>query len=474
MTIENCQNLIIGSGEAGKYLAWTLGKQGQQVVLVERVMIGGSCPNIACLPSKNVIYSAKVASLVGRAAEFGIETGPAHIDMARVLRRKQEMVDGLMQLHVGNFKASGAELVMGEARFLAPKTVEVALVGGGTRLIRGERVFLSVGSRATRPDVPGLAAAEPMTHVELLNIARVPEHLVILGGGYVGLEFAQAMRRFGSRVTLIHKGRQLLDREDPDVALALYQLLKDDGIDVLLETDLRSVEGRSGEHVSLCVQTGSVNYLMKASDILIAAGRTPNTDRLGADRAGIALDARGIIVVNDRLETTAPDVWAMGDCAGTPHFTHAAFDDFRIVRDNLAGGRRSTRDRLIPYCLFTDPELAHVGLNETQALAANIPYHLARMPMAAILRTRTVAEPRGFLKALVGEDDRILGCTVFGVEANEVVATVHAAMLGNVPYTTLGSAIFTHPTVSEGLTMLFATLSNHAATPGDGAKENDR
>ena len=474
MTIENCQNLIIGSGEAGKYLAWTLGKQGQQVVLVERAMIGGSCPNIACLPSKNVIYSAKVASLVGRAAEFGIETGPVHIDMARVLRRKQEMVDGLMQLHVGNFKASGAELVMGEARFLAPKTVEVALVGGGTRVIQGERVFVSVGSRAARPDVPGLDAAEPMTHVELLNIARVPEHLVILGGGYVGLEFAQAMRRFGSRVTLIHKGRQLLDREDPDVALALYQLLKGDGIDVLLETVLRSVEGRSGEKVNLRLQTGSVNYLMKASDILIAAGRTPNTDRLGAEAAGVALDARGIIVVNDRLETTAPDVWAMGDCAGTPHFTHAAYDDFRIVRDNLAGGRRSTRDRLIPYCLFTDPELAHVGLNETQAQAAKIPYRLARMPMASILRTRTASEPRGFLKALVGEDDRILGCTVFGVEANEIVATVHAAMLGHVPYTTLGSAIFPHPTVSEGLTMLFATLSNHAATLGHGAKENYR
>ncbi|MCW3098708.1 MAG: Dihydrolipoyl dehydrogenase [Chthonomonadaceae bacterium] len=474
MTMENCRNLIIGSGEAGKYLAWNLGKQGQQVVLVERSMIGGSCPNIACLPSKNVIYSAKVASLVGRAAEFGIETRPVHIDMARVLRRKQEMVDGLIQLHVDKFKESGAELVMGEARFTAAKTVEVTLVGGGTRVMQGERIFLNVGSRAARPDVPGLAEAEPMTHIELLNIARLPEHLVILGGGYVGLEFAQAMRRFGSRVTLIHRGKQLLNREDPDVAQVLYQLLKDDGIDVLLETELRSVEGRSGDQVNLRVQSGSVTYLLKASDILIAVGRTPNTDRLGAEKVGIALDAYGTIVVNDRLETTAPDVWAMGDCAGTPHFTHAAFDDFRVVRDNLAGGRRSTRDRLIPYCLFTDPELAHVGLNETRAQAANIPYRLARMPMAAILRTRTVSEPRGFLKALVGEDDRILGCTVFGVEANEIVATVHAAMLGNVPYTTLGNAIFTHPTVSEGLTMLFGTLPDHPTPSGAGAKENNR
>ena len=458
MTIENCQNLIIGSGEAGKYLAWTLGKQGEQVIVVERALIGGSCPNIACLPSKNLIYSAKVASLVSRAREFGIETGPVKVNMSEVIRRKQEMVDGLMQLHANNFKTSGAELRMGTARFTAPKTVQVTLAGGETQMLRGERIFVNVGSRASRPDVPGLAEAEPMTHVELLNLPHLPEHLVILGGGYVGLEFAQAMRRFGSRVTLIHPGKQLLDREDPDVADALLQLMKDEGITILLETDLRGVSGRSGEQVQLRVQTGTVTYMLEASDILIATGRTPNTDTLDVDKAGIALNARGHIVVNDRLQTTAPEVWAMGDCAGTPHFTHAAYDDFRILRDNLAGGQRTTRDRLIPYCLFTDPELAHVGLNETEARSRNIPYRLAKMPMSAILRTRTVSEPRGFLKALVGNDDRILGCTAFGLEATEIIATIQAAMLGNMPYTTLSNGIFTHPTVSEGLTMLFGTM----------------
>ena len=471
MTPESCQNLIIGSGEAGKYLAWTLAKQGQQTIVVERALIGGSCPNIACLPSKNVLYSAKVASLLSRAASFGMETGPVKVNMAGVIRRKQEMVEGLMQLHADNFKASGAELRMGEARFLAPKTVHVTLVGGERQMLHGERVFVNVGSRASRPDVPGLADAEPMTHIELLNIQRLPEHLVILGGGYVGLEFAQAMRRFGSRVTLIHRGKQLLDREDPDVADALLQLLREEGIHVLLETDLRSVAGHSGEQVQLRVQTGAVTYLLEASDILLAAGRTPNTDTLDVEKAGIALDASGHILVNDRLQTTAPEVWAMGDCAGTPHFTHAAFDDFRVLRDNLAGGQRTTRDRLIPYCLFTDPELAHVGLNETEAASKNIPYRVAKMPMAAILRTRTVSEPRGFIKALVGDDDRILGCTAFGVEASEIVASVQVAMLGDVPYTTLSNAIFTHPTVAEGLTMLFRALPLHSNPSDVGSRE---
>ena len=461
MTIENCQNLIIGSGEAGKYLAWTLGKQGEEVLLVERSLIGGSCPNIACLPSKNVIHSAKVASLVRRAAEFGIEVGPMKVDMAGVIRRKREMVDSLMQMHAGNFKTSGAVLRMGEARFTAPKTVQVTLASGEKRLLRGERLFLNVGSRANRPAIPGLAETGPMTHIELLNNPHLPEHLVILGGGYVGLEFAQAMRRFGSRVTLIHKAKQLLDREDPDVAEAILQLMKDEGVTVLLETEPVCASGRSGEYVQLVVQTGAVTYRIEATDILLAAGRTPNTDNIGVEKAGIALDERGFVRVNQRLETTAPEVWAMGDCAGTPQFTHAAYDDFRVIRDNLAGGQRTTRDRLIPYCLFTDPELAHIGLREAEAKSKNISHRLAKMPMAAILRTRTTSEPRGFLKALVADDDRILGCTALGAEASEILAAVQVAMLGGIPYTTLRNGIFTHPTIAEGLTMLFETMKEN-------------
>jgi len=361
MTIERYQNLVIGSGEAGKVLAWNLAKRGQKTAVVERSMIGGACPNVACLPSKNVIYSAKAVSLFDPTTGLGIVTGSLQVDMAGVARRKRKMVEGLIELHLGNFKASGAELIMGEARFTEPKTVQVTLNAGGERLLHGERVFLNLGSRARIPDVPGLAAAEPMTHVEALNLERLPKHLIILGGGYVGLEFAQAMRRFGSRVTIIQRGSRLLEREDPDVADALLDLMKDEGIEVSLPAVVLNVTGHSGSSVKLQVRTGTTERMLDASDILVAAGRTPNTDRLDVARAGVALDSRGYIRVNEKLQTSAADVWAMGDCAGSPQFTHAGFDDFRVVMANLSGGTRTTLGRLIPYCLFTDPELAHVA-----------------------------------------------------------------------------------------------------------------
>jgi pyruvate/2-oxoglutarate dehydrogenase complex dihydrolipoamide dehydrogenase (E3) component len=456
MTIEHVHNLVIGSGVAGKIIAWTLGKQGQKTVVVERSMIGGSCPNVACLPSKNVVYSAKAVSLVHPTTGLGVVTGSMRVDMAGVARRKRQMVDGLVELHLANFKASGAELVMGEARFTEPKAVQVTLNAGGTRLLRGERVFLNVGTRASIPDVPGLAAAGPMTHVEALNLERLPDHLVILGGGYVGLEFAQAMRRFGSRVTIIQRGPRLLEREDPDIADALLELMRDEGVEVLLQAEVLKVSGRSGTGVALQVRSGTTERTLEASDILVAVGRTPNTHRLDVDRAGVELDSRGYIRVNDRLQTSAPDVWATGECAGSPQFTHVGEDDCRVVLDNLAGGSRTTRGRLIPYCLFTDPEVAHVGLNESEAGAKAVTYRIARMPMALVLRTRTLSQTRGFMKALVGADDRILGFTAFGAEASELMAVVQTAMLGGMPYTALRDAIFTHPTAAEGLVGLFA------------------
>jgi len=456
MTIEHVQNLVIGSGVAGKILAWTLAKQGQKTVVVERSMVGGSCPNVACLPSKNVIYSAKAISLVHPTAGLGVVTGSVRVDMAGVARRKRQMVDGLVEMHLANFKASGADLVMGEARFTEPKTVHVALNAGGARLLRGERIFINVGTRARVPDVAGLAAAGPMTYVEALNLERLPQHLVILGGGYVGLEFAQAMRRFGSRVTIVQHGPQLLKGEDPDVADALRELLTDEGVEVLLHSEVLSVTGRSGTGVALRVRSGATERALEASDILVAVGRTPNTDRLDAGRAGVELDSRGYIRVNDRLQTSAPDVWATGECAGSPQFTHVGEDDCRVVLDNLAGGSRTTRGRLIPYCLFTDPELAHVGLNESEARARGVPYRIARMPMEKVLRTHTLSQTRGFMKALIGADDRILGFTAFGAEASEQMAVVQTAMLGGIPYTALRDAIFTHPTAAEGLIGLFA------------------
>ena len=456
MSIEHVHNLIIGSGVAGKIIAWTLASQGEKTVVVERAMVGGSCPNVACLPSKNVIYSAKAASLVHPTKGLGVVTGSLRVDMAGVARRKWQMVNDLVEVHLGKFRASGAELVMGEARFTEAKTVHVTLNAGGTRLLRGERVFINVGTRATIPDVPGLAIAGPMTHVEALNLERLPEHLVILGGGYVGLEFAQAMRRFGSRVTIIQHGPQLLKREDPDVADALRELLTDEGVEVLLQSEVLSVTGHSGAGVVLRVRRSERERTVDASDILVAAGRTPNTDRLDAVNAGVELDARGYIRVNDKLQTTAPDAWATGECAGSPQFTHVGEDDCRVVLDNLAGGSRTTRGRLIPYCLFTDPELAHVGLTESEAGARGMPYRIARLPVAMVLRTHTLSQTRGFMKALIGADDRILGFTAFGAEASELMAVAQTAMVGGLPYTVLRDTIWTHPTAAEGLLGLFA------------------
>jgi pyruvate/2-oxoglutarate dehydrogenase complex dihydrolipoamide dehydrogenase (E3) component len=453
---ESYEDLVLGSGVGGKILAWHLGRSGRRVGVVERRYIGGSCPNIACLPSKNVVYSAKAVSLIDPTAGLGVVTGSVTVDMAGVARRKRRMVEELVEIHLANFKASGVELVMGEARFTAPKTVQVTLNAGGTRLLRGERVFVNVGTRASIPDVPGLTIAGPMTHVEALDLERLPGHLVVVGGGYVGLEFAQALRRFGSRVTILQHGPRLLDREDPDVSDALSELMKDEGIDVLVGTEILSVTGSSGSGVALRVRSGATERTFEASDILVATGRTPNTDRLDVTKAGIDLDARGYIRVNEHLQASAPDTWALGECAGSPQFTHVGEDDGRIVLDNLAGGSRTTRGRLIPYCLFTDPELAHVGITESEARARGVPYRLARAPMAVVLRTYTLSETRGFMKALIGADDRILGFTAFGAEASELMAIAQTAMVGSIPYTVLRDTIWTHPTMAEGIGGLFA------------------
>ena len=456
--------LIIGSGEAGKHIGWTMAQMGHRTAVVERKLIGGSCPNIACLPSKNIVHSAKVASFARRAAEFGLELGSFRIDMAGVQRRKRKMVEEEIQGHLNLYKASGAELIMGSARFIAPRTVEVSLNDGGTRVIAGDRVFLNLGSRAVIPDVPGAADAKPMTHIQLLDLERLPEHLIVIGGGYVGLELSQAMRRFGSRVTLIERSPQIASQEDPDVSAAMLDLFHDEGIEVLLGTEVVRVEGLSGQQVRVHVKDAKGERVIEGSDLLVAVGRVPNTQEIGLDKAGVQLDARGYIKVNERLETTAPNIWAVGDCAGSPQFTHVAFDDFRVIRDNLNGGNRTTLNRLIPYCIFTDPELARIGLNETQAKSRGVEYRAVKIPMAIVFRAETLSEPRGFLKMLIEKDsDRILGITVFGVEASEPMATVQTAMLAGLPYTALGDAIFAHPTAAEGLVRLLASVPARAA-----------
>jgi pyruvate/2-oxoglutarate dehydrogenase complex dihydrolipoamide dehydrogenase (E3) component len=457
-SIDNYDILVIGSGEAGKYLAWTMAGEGRRSAVVERKLVGGSCPNIACLPSKNIIHSAKVRSFTMRAAEFGVELESAVTSMKGVQARKRSMVDGLRRLHLDRYRASGAELIMGEARFVGERTVDVESAGGGSRRISGDRVFLDLGTYASVPDIPGLAAARPMTHVELLDLDRLPGHLIVIGGGYVGLEMAQAVRRFGARVTLIEQAQQLAGREDPDVAAAILELFRDEGITVHLNTRIVSVEGESGRDVRIVMEAPDGEGVVEGTDILVGVGRTPNTGGIGLERARVKLTETGYIVVDARLATTAANVWAMGECAGSPKFTHVAFDDFRVVHDNLNGGSSTTTDRLVPYCMYTDPELARVGYNESEARRSGIAYRLLTMPMAAVLRTRTLSEPRGFMKMLIAADsDAIMGFTVFGAEASELLAAVQTAMISGVPYTALRSAIYTHPTAAEGLTFLVRT-----------------
>jgi len=451
--------VVLGSGEGGKYLAWTLAKQGKHVLVIERKYIGGSCPNIACLPSKNIVHSAKVASYFERSEEFGITKDNVKIDMSAVRDRKRKMVDGLIDMHLNNYKGSGAELLIGSGCFVAPKTLEVTLPDGGTRMVRGTNVVIGTGTHATLPNIAGLADSKPLTHIEALELDHVPEHLLVLGGGYVGLELAQAMRRFGSRVTVIDKNPRLAHREDEDVSQALQQLCKDEGIDLAMNADVTSVEGKSGESVKLrLVQDGS-EKILKGTHLLVATGRTPNTARIGLDLAGVGLTDHGYIKVNERLQTTAPDVWAIGDCAGSPHFTHISFDDFRVIRDNLVGRPRVTTGRQVPFCMFTDPELARVGLSETEAKAKGVAYRVAKIPMVAVLRTRTLSETRGFMKALIDtESDRILGFTAFGVGAGEIMGSVQIAMIAGLPYTALRDAVLTHPTLLEGFIPLFSSV----------------
>lgn len=454
---EEYDLVILGSGAGAKLLAWTFAQRGQRVAAIEHKYVGGACPNIACLPSKNIIHTAQVAQYVRNSEEFGIAIEGFSVKMPAVRERKRRMVQGLVDTHVDLYHRSGAELIMATGRFLGPRTIEASLTDGTKRLLRGTNVVIGTGTRASVDDTPGLREAQPLTHVEALELDDVPKHLIVLGGGYVGLEFAQAMRRFGSKVTVVDRNQRLLHREDEDVTDGLRDLFEDEGIDLALNSQVQQVSGESGQSVRLSLFQKGSERTIEGSHLLVTGARTPNTRGIGLELAGVELTPNGYVKVNERLETTAAGVWAVGEVAGSPHFTHVSEDDFRVVRDNILGGNRVTTGRQVPFCLFTDPEFARIGLSETEAKKQGIAYRLFKVPMAAVLRARSLMETRGFLKCLVERDrDRMIGFAAFGVGAGEIMGCVQIAMLGNLTYTALRDAVLAHPTIPEGLISLFS------------------
>jgi len=450
--------VILGSGTGSKFLAWTFAEQGQRVATIERKYLGGSCPNIACLPSKNVIQSAKIASYFRRGREFGITSDGFTVNMSAVRDRKRKMVSDLIELHRNKYEQSGGELILGSVRFVGPRTVEASLPDGTTRRLRGTNVIVSTGTRARLDPIPGLAESRPLTHIEALELDQTPKHLIVVGGGYVGIELSQAMRRFGSNVTVIERNGALVHQEDDDVTAGIRALFEDEGVDLVLNAHIRRVAGKSGERVQVVVEHAGKEKTIEGTHLLAASGRAPNTDGIGLELAGVKLTSDGYVKVNERLETTAAGVWAVGDVTGGPKFTHISFDDFQVIRDNINGGNRVTTGRQVPFCIFTDPELARVGLSEKQAQARGIAYRLFKIPLQEVLRARTLSETRGFLKALVETGgDRILGFTAFGADAGELMSAVQIAMIAELPYTKLRDAVLTHPTMAEGLIPLFSS-----------------
>jgi pyruvate/2-oxoglutarate dehydrogenase complex dihydrolipoamide dehydrogenase (E3) component len=456
--LEEFDLLILGGGTGSTIAAWTFAGKGQRVAVIERKYVGGSCPNIACLPSKNVIHGAKVADYLRRSKEFGLNHKGFTVDMSAVRNRKRSMVSSWNNAYLENYKNTGAEFILASGRFIGPKTLEATLPDGTIRHLRGANVIINTGTHALLEPIPGLVEAQPLTHIEALELDEVPEHLLVIGGGYIGLEFSQAMRRFGSKVTLIERHDRLLYREDEDVSEGLRELFEDEGVQLVLNAHIKRVAGKSGKVVRITIQQKGKEKTIEGTHLLVAAGRAPNTGGIGLELAGVELTPDGYIKVNERLQTTAPGVWAIGEVAGSPQFTHVSVDDFRVVHDSLTEGKRVTTGRLVPFCLFTDPEYARVGLSEKEARAKGIAYRLFKIPMSRVMRATTMSETRGFLKALVeAESDRILGFTAFGADAGEVMPSVQIAMLAGLPFTALRDAILAHPTLVEGLIPLFSS-----------------
>ena len=462
MNTEYYDDIIIGGGKAGKTLAPVLVTNGRKTALVERSlkMIGGGCINIACIPTKTMVASAEVAYTVRNSAAYGVKANEPIIDLAAVIQRKRSVVEAARTANLHNLEtALGHDLIIGTARFVAPKTIEVSTAEGTTRHLTAERLFINTGTQPLIPSIPGLKNTGFLTSESIMELEQLPEHLIVLGSGYIGLEFAQMFRRFGSRVTVIGQRGQILSPQDPDIAIAVQALLERDGIEFLLKSKVLWID-RAGSETILQIQVGDREVSLQGSHLLVAVGRASTTDTLNLAAAGIAMDTRGFIQVNNRLETSVPGIWALGDINGGPQYTHVALDDYRIIKANLIdGGNRRTGDRPIPSCLFVDPELAQVGLTETTARQQGYDIRVAKLDASAIPRARTLGQTDGLLKAIVDvKTDRILGCSLLCHAAGEMISTAQMVMQAQMPYTILRDGVLTHPTMTEGLNLLFSKL----------------
>jgi pyruvate/2-oxoglutarate dehydrogenase complex dihydrolipoamide dehydrogenase (E3) component len=461
-TSEKYDAIIIGAGQAGGPFSTTLAQAGWKTALIEKEHVGGTCVNEGCTPTKTMVASGRVAYLARRAADYGVHTGPVSVDMAQVRGRKRAIVERFRsgsQRYIE--QTDGLDLLFGEARFTGPKTVEVQLNNGDTRHLTADQIFINTGGRPVKPPVDGLADLPTLDSTSIMELEVVPEHLLILGGGYIGLEFGQMFRRFGSRVTVVQRGERLLAREDADVADEVANILREDGIDVLLNTYPTQASQAKG-HLRLTVREPDGERTLTGSHLLVAAGRAPNTDRLNLDAAGVQTTKQGYVQVNERLETSAPGIYALGDVKGGPMFTHISYDDFRILRTNLLhGGQATTANRLVPYTVFMDPQLGRVGLTEEEAIAQDRAFCVAKMPMSYVARAIEVDETRGFMKAIVdAKTDQILGVAVLGLEGGEIASLLQVAMMGRLPFTALRDAVFAHPTLAESLNNLFSALDD--------------
>jgi pyruvate/2-oxoglutarate dehydrogenase complex dihydrolipoamide dehydrogenase (E3) component len=452
--------VIIGVGQAGGPLAQALAKAGRRVALIERDVVGGTCINRGCTPTKTMIASARVAYLARRGADFGVQTGPISVDLTKVRQRKRDIVEDFRSGEEKHLKETDRiNLIYGEAKFTGPKTVEIALRDGGTQQMTAEQIFINTGARPTVPKIDGLDQIEFLDSTSVMELSAVPEHLLILGGSYIALEFGQMFRRFGSQVTVIERSDRLMEREDSDVSEEITKILTEDGLTLLTEAKATQA-AQSAAGVTLTLETKTGEKSVTGSHLLVAVGRTPNTDALDLPAAGIEADDHGFVKVSGTLETNVPGVYALGDVKGGPQFTHISYDDFRIVQTNLLEhGSRTTADRMVPYTMFTDPQLGRVGMTEAEAKKSGKNIQIAKIPMTEVARAIETDETRGFMKAVVDADTKqILGAAILAVDGGEVMAVLEVAMMGHLPYTALRDATLAHPTLAESLNNLFMTL----------------